>query len=122
MGRLIESGAHADVFITRQAVEDVVAQMQIGPVPSFIEHNPTLSVGRVIGGRLIELDDGKVAAESIIEIFDDTSPASIHSASQLDQAARRGDRIDARKAAMEIVFDPRSYNVADVNAVANRSG
>jgi hypothetical protein len=119
VGRLIQSGTFAEVHITREAVESTVTQLQRGPVPSFIEHDHTQPpVGRVIGGRLVELDDGEVAAESIIEIFNETSPAYIHSESQFNEAVEALTQPAAVAGPFEILIDSRSYDLDDVDAIA----
>lgn len=119
VGHLIQSGEHPGVTITREAVESTVEQLKRGPVPSFIEHDHTLPpVGRVVGGRIAELENGEIAAESIMEIFEETSPASIHSESEFDDAIRHARPVVAVSGPLEIVVDQRSYDVADLEALA----
>jgi hypothetical protein len=119
VGHLIQSGEHPGVTITREAVESTVEQLQRGPVPSFIEHDHTLPpIGRVVGGRIVELENGEIAAESMMEIFEETSPASIHSESQFDDAVLHARPVVAVGGPVEIVVDQRSYHVADLEALA----
>ena len=118
-GRLIQSGEHAGITITREAVLSAVEQLQRGPLPSFLEHDHTLApVGRVLGGRVVELGDGEIAAESIMEIFEETSPASVHSASQFDDVVRSNEPIAGVGGPFEIVVDHRSYDLIDIDAIA----
>ncbi len=62
-GQIIRSGVHGDYTITREAVEEMLEQIQAAPKPVNIEHDPTVPpVGRMTNPKLIELDDGEVAA------------------------------------------------------------
>jgi hypothetical protein len=74
-GRIARTGRFGEVVLTRQAIEDLVEQMQTTPTPVNIEHDPTVPpVGRTVGGKLVELGDGECAAEHEFEIFEDLRP------------------------------------------------
>jgi hypothetical protein len=114
-GLIFRSGQHGQYVITREAVEGMLEQLQAQPVPMNVEHDPTrVPVGRVIGGRLRELEDGEIGLEADMELFDSSTSALILPARDFGKALQSLAPIAPEPDSLELAFDDRSYAAADV--------
>ncbi len=117
-GQIIRSGNHGGYVITRETVEGMLSQLQSQPVPVNIEHDPTQPpVGRITGGRLVETDDGEVALETDMELFE-SSRALLLPAAQLEEALEGMPSIRLEPGRLQIGIDERSYPMAEVVELA----
>jgi hypothetical protein len=120
VARLITSGptVTGDCFVTREAVEGMVEQLQGRTLPMGVEHDPTQPpVGRILGGELVELDNGEVAVESTIEMFEPTVNGRVVSASHLLSAVESLPPVPVEHGPLTLRVDPRSYALPDLKAV-----
>jgi hypothetical protein len=118
VGQMVASGDHGDVIVSREFVESVVEQLQASPKPVGIEHNPTNPpVGRLVGGRLVELPDGEVAAESVIEVYDETQTVVLHSHEEFVEACRALPGLIPEDGPLRISIDKRSYDRSDIETL-----
>jgi hypothetical protein len=119
-GQVIRSGNHGGYVITREAVEGMREQLNEKPVPVNIEHDPTqLPVGRVMGGRLVELADGEVALETEMELFEGSVEASLHATSEIEGVLRILPEIRPCEGPLALQIDERSYSAEDLDALVN---
>ncbi len=117
-GQIIRSGRHGHYVITREAVAGMLEQLRERPVPVNIEHDPTEPpIGRVVGGNLVEVEDGELALETEIEIFTGTWPAALYPVSRLDGLASDLPAIEIEKGPLELLIDDRSYSPDDLEAL-----
>jgi hypothetical protein len=117
VARLVQSGTTkaGDTYITRAAVEGMVEQLQGRTLPVGFEHDPTLPpVGRILGGKLIEVGNGEVAVESVIEIFECETRAPLFSVSQLLDAIAELPPVAIEEGPLRLEIDSRSYKRADL--------
>jgi hypothetical protein len=118
VGQMVASGNHGGHVVSREFVESVVEQLQESPKPVGIEHDPTNPpVGRVVGGKLVELPDGEVAAESIIEVYDETKTVVLHSYDEFLEAFRALPGLVPEDGPLRISIDERSYEQTDIEAL-----
>jgi hypothetical protein len=117
-GQIIRSGEHGGVVVTREAVEGMLEQLRESPKPMNIEHDPTVPpVGRMKDGRLVEVEDGEVALETEMEIFEGTMPAVLKPTREFQEEIARLPGWPTADGVLEITTDARSYSRADIEAL-----
>lgn len=107
---------HGDRF-AKSALEGMVRQLSEaeGPQWMYMEHDTTLPpIGRVVGARLVQLEDGEYAVDGEIEIYSVDSYGGL-AESEVDTTLSNADVVFQRSllpegpAEIEISYDPLNY-------------
>jgi hypothetical protein len=84
----IVATTHVDLqreLLTKNALEQMVNQYRTNYIKVMDEHDPRkIPIGRVIDGRLVELQDGEFAVEATFELFDGSDPQADEKGKELN--------------------------------------
>lgn len=122
------STTHLDLHnerISKEALEQMAEQISKNPVPVNVEHNPLLPpIGRVVSASVEPTKDGEYALVGLVEIFDESSYATILNAESVipsDETINALMTVDkeldfSQQLEADIRYDPRNYSEERVKA------